>query len=59
MKFKLNDPVWILGKEPAFFENYLDPSHPFTGVRIGCVANGAGFAAVVPTHWVTEREING
>lgn len=56
---KMNDPIWILGKEPAFFEAYLDNKYPELGVRVGVVANNVGFGAVVPTHWVTERDING
>lgn len=56
---KMNDPIWILGKEPAFFEAYLDSKYPELGVRVGVVANNVGFGAVVPTHWVTERDING
>jgi hypothetical protein len=59
MRFKLNDPVWVLGTVEGYFENYLDNHHPETGMRIGVVANGAGFGAVVPSHWVTERGTNG
>jgi hypothetical protein len=59
MRFKLNDPVWILGTVEGYFENYLDNRYPETGMRIGVVANGAGFGAVVPSHWVTERDTNG
>lgn len=58
-EFKLNDPVWILGVTPGFFEAYLDKRHPETGIRVGVSANGVGFGAVVPTHWITERNTSG
>lgn len=58
MDYELNDPIWVLNTAPGFFEAYLDKRHPETGIRIGVVANGAGFGALVPSHWVTRREID-
>lgn len=58
-KFKMNDPIWVLHQVPAFFEAYLDWKNPHLGVRIGVSANSVGFGAVVPTHWITERNISG
>lgn len=59
VSYRLNDPVWILGTVEGYFENYLDPRYPETGMRIGVVANGVGFGAVIPSHWVTERDASG
>ena len=59
MTFKMNDPVWILGTEPGFFERYMDVRHPHIGIHVGVAANGVGFGALVPSHWITEREVNG
>lgn len=58
-QFKMNDPIWILGQVGGFFERYLDEKNPHVGARVGVTANAAGFGAVVPTHWITERDING
>lgn len=56
---KLNDPIWVLDTIEGFFEAYLDKRYPELGVRVGVVANGVGFGAVIPTFWITERDING
>lgn len=56
---KLNDPVWVLGVCPGYFECYLDESDPEDGMRIGVSTNTNGFGAVVPSQWVSERNING
>lgn len=49
-EWKLNQPVWILGLNPGYFESWVSPDQALA--RIG--TTGA-VMVVVPSTWLTER----